>query len=63
MQTPITLPELTAETEREIMRLLDDHEAPTAGLFEMMRYHLGLGGTMQTGSGFMPVSNVARLSG
>ncbi len=51
----MALSELTAETEREIMRLLDDHEAPTAGLFEMMRYHMGLDGSGASGKRMRPL--------
>jgi geranylgeranyl diphosphate synthase type I len=55
VQTQLSLPELTAETEREIMRLLDNSAAPTAGLFEMMRYHLGLDGSGASGKRMRPL--------
>ena len=55
MQTQISLADLLAETEREIMRLLDSHDAPTAGLFEMMCYHLGLDGSGSSGKRMRPL--------
>jgi geranylgeranyl diphosphate synthase type I len=36
---------LIADTETEILRLVGDHDPPTAGLYEMVRYHLGLDGS------------------
>ena len=36
---------LIADTEAEILRLVGDHYPPTAGLYEMVRYHLGLDGS------------------
>jgi len=33
---------LIADTEAEILRLVGDHDASTAGAYEMIRYHLGL---------------------
>jgi geranylgeranyl diphosphate synthase, type I len=41
----IDLAALIADTEAEILRLVGDHDEPTAGLYEMVRYHLGLDGT------------------
>jgi geranylgeranyl diphosphate synthase type I len=55
VQTQISLSELLAETEREIMLLLDSRDAPTAGLFEMMRYHLGLDGSGSSGKRMRPL--------
>ncbi len=43
--TGIDLPTLIADTEEEILRLVRDRDASTAGLYEMVRYHLGLDGT------------------
>ncbi|HEX8938796.1 MAG TPA: polyprenyl synthetase family protein [Candidatus Limnocylindrales bacterium] len=40
--TGIELSTLIADTEQEILRLVADRDAPTAGLYEMLRYHLGL---------------------
>jgi geranylgeranyl diphosphate synthase, type I len=38
----IDLDTLIADTEAEILRLVGDHDASTAGAYEMIRYHLGL---------------------
>ncbi len=55
MQTEISLSSLLTETEREILRLLDNREEPTAGLFEMMRYHMGLDGSGSSGKRMRPL--------
>jgi geranylgeranyl diphosphate synthase type I len=36
---------LIADTEEEILRLVGDHDASTAGVYAMIRYHLGLDGS------------------
>src|SRR5205085_1282864 len=36
---------LFADTEQEILRLVGDHDESTAGVYEMIRYHLGLDGS------------------
>jgi geranylgeranyl diphosphate synthase, type I len=41
----LDLATLIADTEAEILRLVGDHDPPTAGLYEMVRYHLGLDGS------------------
>ncbi|HEV8490008.1 MAG TPA: polyprenyl synthetase family protein, partial [Candidatus Limnocylindrales bacterium] len=41
----LDLADLIADTEAEILRLVGDHDPPTAGLYEMVRYHLGLDGS------------------
>jgi geranylgeranyl diphosphate synthase type I len=45
--TPVEfdLPTLIAETEAEILRLVVDRDPTTHGLYEMVRYHLGLDGS------------------
>jgi geranylgeranyl diphosphate synthase type I len=43
--TGLDLQALIADTEEEILRLVRDRDASTAGLYEMVRYHLGLDGT------------------
>ena len=45
----IDIPSLVAETEEEILGLVRDHDASTRGLYEMVRYHLGLDGTGAAG--------------
>jgi geranylgeranyl diphosphate synthase, type I len=39
------IPTLIADTEQEILRLIGERDGPTAGLYEMIRYHMGLDGT------------------
>ncbi len=41
----IDLGQLLADTEAEILRVVGDREASTAGVYEMIRYHLGLDGS------------------
>jgi geranylgeranyl diphosphate synthase type I len=36
---------LIADTEEEILRLVGDHDTSTAGVYAMIRYHLGLDGS------------------
>src|ERR1700745_3133441 len=36
---------LIADTEEEILRLVGDHDESTAGVYAMIRYHLGLDGS------------------
>ncbi len=40
----IDIAELIADTEAEILRLVQDRDTSTLGLYEMARYHLGLDG-------------------
>jgi geranylgeranyl diphosphate synthase type I len=40
----IDLGVLIADTEAEILRVISGHDASTAGVYEMIRYHLGLDG-------------------
>jgi geranylgeranyl diphosphate synthase type I len=49
------LPDLIADTEREILRLLAERDAPTAGLYDMVRYHLGLDGSGSSGKRMRPL--------
>ena len=41
----VDIAELISETEREILRVLGDGEEATRGLYDMIRYHLGLDGS------------------
>jgi geranylgeranyl diphosphate synthase type I len=41
----IDLGQLLADTEIEILRVVGDRDASTAGVYEMIRYHLGLDGS------------------
>ena len=55
MQTHTSFPSLISDTEEEILRLVSDHDAPTAGLYEMLRYHLGLDGSGSSGKRMRPL--------
>jgi geranylgeranyl diphosphate synthase type I len=41
----LNLGDLIADTEAEILRLVGDRDASTRGVYEMIRYHLGLDGS------------------
>jgi geranylgeranyl diphosphate synthase type I len=41
----IDLAQLLADTESEILRVVSDRDASTVGVYEMIRYHLGLDGS------------------
>ena len=41
----IDLAQLLADTETEILRVVGDRDASTVGVYEMIRYHLGLDGS------------------
>ena len=47
--TPLTqnlnLAEMLSDVETEILRLVGDRDPSTAGVYEMVRYHLGLDGS------------------
>src|SRR6185295_18269411 len=47
--------ELIADTEAEILRLVDGSDPATAGVYEMCRYHLGLDGSGSTGKRMRPL--------
>jgi geranylgeranyl diphosphate synthase type I len=51
----VNIPELVSDTELEILRLVSDHDAPTAGLYAMCRYHLGLDGSGSSGKRMRPL--------
>jgi geranylgeranyl diphosphate synthase, type I len=53
--TDVNLSTLIADTEAEIMRLVADRDAPTDGLYAMMRYHLGLDGSGSSGKRMRPL--------
>ena len=52
---PVVLPDLIADTESEILRLLSERDEPAAGLYEMVRYHLGLDGSGSSGKRMRPL--------
>src|SRR5918994_2988428 len=41
----LNLDELLSDTEAEILRVVRDRDVSTAGVYEMIRYHLGLDGS------------------
>ena len=55
MQLSVDIPQLVSDTEEEILRLVSDRDVPTAGLYEMCRYHLGLDGTGSSGKRLRPL--------
>jgi geranylgeranyl diphosphate synthase type I len=55
VQTHISLPDLISATEQEIQNLLAQHDGPTTGLYDMMRYHMGLDGSGSSGKRMRPM--------
>jgi len=51
----LDLAALIAATEDEILRLVGDHDESTRGLYEMVRYHLGLDGSGSAGKRMRPL--------
>ncbi|MEO5963817.1 MAG: polyprenyl synthetase family protein [Candidatus Limnocylindrales bacterium] len=41
----LDLDQMLADTESEILRVVSDHDPSTVGVYEMIRYHLGLDGS------------------
>jgi len=56
VQSHVILTDLISDTEQEILRLLSVRDGPTAGLYEMMRYHLGLDASGSSGKRMRPSS-------
>jgi geranylgeranyl diphosphate synthase type I len=55
VQTHTSFAGLISDTEQEIMRLVSDRDTSTAGLYEMLRYHLGLDGSGSSGKRMRPL--------
>jgi geranylgeranyl diphosphate synthase type I len=55
VQTHTSFAGLISDTEEEILRLVSDRDASTAGLYEMLRYHLGLDGSGSSGKRMRPL--------
>ena len=53
--TSLDLPELIGAVEDEILRLVVDRDPTTHGMYEMVRYHLGLDGSGSTGKRLRPL--------
>ena len=56
------LDNLLSEIEGEILRLVSEREASTAGLYAMMRYHLGLDGSGSSGKRMRPLLGLLAYS-
>ena len=55
LSTVPNIAELIADTETEILRLVEGTDPATAGVYEMCRYHLGLDGSGSTGKRMRPL--------
>jgi geranylgeranyl diphosphate synthase type I len=55
LSTSPDIAQLIADTEAEILRLVERTDPPTAGVYEMCRYHLGLDGSGSTGKRMRPL--------
>jgi len=55
LSTSPDIAELIADTETEILRLVEGSDPATTGLYEMCRYHLGLDGSTSTGKRMRPL--------
>ncbi len=51
----LDLSELIAAVEGEILRLVVDRDPPTRGMYEMVRYHMGLDGSGSSGKRMRPL--------
>ena len=55
LSTSPDIAQLIADTEAEILRLVERTDPPTAGVYEMCRYHLGLDGSGSSGKRVRPL--------
>jgi geranylgeranyl diphosphate synthase type I len=55
LSTGPDIADLLADTEAEILRLVQDVDPSTAGVYEMCRYHLGLDGSGPSGKRMRPL--------
>ncbi|HJP87886.1 MAG TPA: polyprenyl synthetase family protein [Candidatus Limnocylindrales bacterium] len=55
LSTSPNIAQLIADTEAEIMRVVGSMDPVTAGVYEMVRYHLGLDGSGSTGKRMRPL--------
>jgi geranylgeranyl diphosphate synthase type I len=55
LSTSPDIAELIADTEAEILRLVEGADPATAGVYEMCRYHLGLDGSGSSGKRMRPL--------
>jgi geranylgeranyl diphosphate synthase type I len=62
LSTSPDIAELIADTEGEILRLVEGTDPVTAGLYEMCRYHLGLDGSGSSGKRMRPLLGLLAYS-
>lgn len=62
LSTSPDIARLIADTEAEILRLVEGSDPATAGVYEMCRYHLGLDGSGSTGKRMRPLLGLLAFS-
>jgi len=62
LSTRPDIAQLIADTEAEILRLVEGSDPATAGVYEMCRYHLGLDGSGSTGKRMRPLLGLLAYS-
>jgi len=62
LSTSPDIAELIADTETEILRLVEGSDPATVGLYEMCRYHLGLDGSGSSGKRMRPLLGLLAYS-
>jgi geranylgeranyl diphosphate synthase, type I len=62
LSTSPDIAQLIADTETEILRLVEGSDPATAGVYEMCRYHLGLDGSGSTGKRIRPLLGLLAYS-
>jgi len=62
LSTSPDIAQLIADTESEILRLVQGSDPATAGVYEMCRYHLGLDGSGSTGKRMRPLLGLLAYS-
>jgi geranylgeranyl diphosphate synthase type I len=62
LSTSPDIAQLIADTETEILRLVEGSDPATAGVYEMCRYHLGLDGSGSSGKRIRPLLGLLAYS-
>src|SRR4051812_21713270 len=62
LSTSPDIERLIADTESEILRLVEGSDPATAGVYEMCRYHLGLDGSGSSGKRMRPLLGLLAYS-
>ena len=62
LSTSPDIAQLIADTEAEILRVVEGSDPVTAGVYEMCRYHLGLDGSGSTGKRMRPLLGLLAYS-